>query len=225
MSPTSKAGSIPPAPEELHELLAARDADARERAWGRFVGRFSPLILHTARSVIRERDGAMDAYAVALEQLRADDCRRLRRYSEEPGAKFSTWLVVVVRRICLDHLRHRYGRTRSGESTDERAPRRRLVDLVAAPLDEGNDAADPAESGADRLEREQVAGALQVALARLEPRQRLLLVMRFEDERTAREIASLLGYPTPFHVYRAVNTALTDLRKSLAEQGIARLDL
>jgi len=166
----------------------------------------------------------MDAYALALEQLRADDCRRLRRYAEEPGAKFSTWLVVVVRRICLDHLRHRYGRT-TGESADDRAPRRRLVDLIAAPLDERVDAADPAESGEDRLDREQVAAALQVALARLEPAQRLLLAMRFEDERTAREIAPLLGYPTPFHVYRAINSALGGLRKSLAEQGIHRVDL
>ena len=167
----------------------------------------------------------MDAYALALEQLRADDCRRLRHYAEDPGAKFSTWLVVVVRRICLDHLRHRYGRGKPREPADDRSSRRRLVDLIAAPLDESLDAVDSAESGADRLEREQVADALQVALARLEPAERLLLAMRFDDDRTAREIAALLGYPTPFHVYRAVNVALATLRKSLAEQGIARLDL
>jgi hypothetical protein len=45
--------------------------------------------------------------------------------------------------------------------------------------------------------------------------------MRFEDNRSAREIAQLLHYPTPFHVYRALNTVLGELRGSLAQRGIS----
>jgi hypothetical protein len=43
--------------------------------------------------------------------------------------------------------------------------------------------------------------------------------MRFEDDRPAREIAQLLRYPTPFHVYRTLKTLLSELRVSLAQQG------
>jgi DNA-directed RNA polymerase specialized sigma24 family protein len=48
----------------------------------------------------------MDGYAYVLEALRSDDYRRLRAYAADGRSKFSTWLVVVARRLCLDlHLR------------------------------------------------------------------------------------------------------------------------
>jgi hypothetical protein len=44
--------------------------------------------------------------------------------------------------------------------------------------------------------------------------------MRFEDGRSAREIAVALRYRTAFHVYRALHTVLAELRLSLARRGV-----
>jgi RNA polymerase sigma factor (sigma-70 family) len=208
------------APQELQDLLQATGAVARDEAWGRFVNRFSPLLLHTARSVVREHDHAMDAYAHVLERLRDEDGRRLRQYAEDPRSQFTTWLVIVARHLCLDHLRQRYGRFRGEQSTDPsvKTSRRRLVDLIATEIDQAG-LPDPRGGAEEDLRRRDLASALEASLARLSPAHRLLLTMRFEDDRPAREIAQLLRYPTPFHVYRTLKTLLSELRVSLAQQG------
>ena len=210
------------APQELRELLQAARPTERDAAWARFIDRFSPLLLHTARSVVRDYDQAMDAYAHLLEQLRADDARRLRQYSEDPRTRFTTWLVVVARRLCHDHVRQRYGRVRDTGGSDPltRESRRRLIDLIAEELDGSTPLADPGDSPDAELARRDRTAALQASLAQLPAADRLLLAMRFEDDRPVREIAALLGYPTPFHVYRAVNTVLQQLRRSLLQRGI-----
>jgi RNA polymerase sigma factor (sigma-70 family) len=211
------------APQELRDLLQATRPGERDAAWERFVDRFSPLLLHTARSIVRDYDQAMDAYAHLLEELRADDARRLRQYSEDPRTRFTTWLVVVARRLCHDHVRQRYGRVRETAQSDPttRESRRRLIDLVAEELDGSAPLADPADSPDAELARRDRTAALQASLAQLPSADRLLLAMRFEDDRPVREIAALLGYPTPFHVYRAVNAVLQRLRRSLRQRGVS----
>ena len=56
----------------------------------------------------------MDVFARVCEALREDDLARLRCYAEQPihGARFSTWLVTVVRRLTIDWFRRRDGRRR-----------------------------------------------------------------------------------------------------------------
>ena len=211
-----------PAPPELQDLLQASSATARDEAWSRFVARFSPLLLHTARTVAREQDRTMDAYAHLLEQLREDDSRRLRRYLENTGAQFTTWLVVVARRLCVDFLRQRYGRapTAPGKAADH-ATRRRLEDLIAVEIDEVTALAETRAGPDESLRRCDLHLALQAALAQLPPAHRLLLGLRFEDNLPVREIAKLLRYPTPFHVYRTLNAVLAELRQVLAARGVA----
>lgn len=208
-------------PQELRTFLAARTPEARNDAWAAFLHRFSPLLLHTARSVASEYDLAMDAYAHVLDRLQADDGARLRQYAENPGSRFTTWLVVVARRACVDFLRQRYGRTRgaSEQAAEDRAARRRLVDLVGADLDVEKGLADKETAADEALEASELRAALSAALASLEPRQRLLLALRYQDGLTAREIALRLNLPTPFHVYRAIETALRLLRDTLAATG------
>jgi len=118
-------------PAPLSRLLNAEEPSAREACWADFVSAYSRLILHVAREMGGEHDAAMDRYAFVLEQLRRDDCRRLRSYVADGRSEFSTWLVVVAQRLCRDHLRHRYGRMRHPESDpatydDEWAARRRF---------------------------------------------------------------------------------------------------
>jgi RNA polymerase sigma factor (sigma-70 family) len=210
------------APQELLDLLQATQAEAREAAWARFVTRFSPLLLHTARTVAHEHDRAMDAYAYLLEQLHQDDARRLRRYAEEPRAQFTTWLVVVCRRLCIDFLRQRYGRLEqvAPPGAAPQVVRRRLAELVAKQLDRAGPMPDPALGADEELRRRDLTAALQTCLDRLPPAQRLLLAMRFEDDLPVREIAKLLRYRSPFHVYRTLTSILAELRLGLRRLGV-----
>lgn len=164
----------------------------------------------------------MDAYAHTLEHLREDGCRRLRAYVPDPNIKFESWLVVVTRRLVMDYLRHRYGRTRSASSgrQHEQQSRRRLEDLVAEEINP-DQIIDESYAGADAsVRRQELAHALTEALGTLPPADRLLLALRFEDERSPREIATTLGLPTVFHVYRRLGAALTKLRAALRARGI-----
>jgi RNA polymerase sigma factor (sigma-70 family) len=204
-------------PSELSSLLGAADAAARETAWPAFLNSYSRLLLHVARQVGHDYDAAMDAYTYIVEQLQAGDYHRLRGYAGDGRSKFTTWLVVVARRLCLDHLRHRYGRARDNGQSEgsSRAGRKRLEDLLAEQVDV-TDLADTAAGPEAELIASEQSQTLTAALAGLEPRDRLLLALRFEDDLSAREIASLVGYPTPFHVYRRLNTLLVSLRERLA---------
>ena len=210
-------------PAELSQLLAAEEPHRAEGAWAEFVHAHSRLLLHVARSLARDQDDAMDRYAYLLEQLRRDDCRRLRGFVGDGRSKFTTWLVVVARRLCLDYDRHRYGRAdraRDVEGQTARAERRQLRDLVGAEMDIGA-LPDASGRGADEelIARER-GEALAGALAGLEPADRLLLRLRFDGGRSASEIARVMGFPTQFHVYRRLERVLATVRRELENRGI-----
>ena len=208
-------------PFELSRLFQAPDGPARDDAWADFVAAHSRLLLHVARSLNPDHDAAMDGYAYVLERLREDHCRRLQGYVADGGSKFTTWLVVVARRLCLDFHRHRYGRARDStpDSAAEQAARRRLADLVAGAADPDQLAAPAADPALSTQVRE-LHETLAAATARLAPTDRLLLKLRFDDDLSAREIAAVVGLATPFHVYRRINTLLELLRRSLSQRGV-----
>ncbi|HTI06009.1 MAG TPA: sigma-70 family RNA polymerase sigma factor [Gemmatimonadales bacterium] len=198
-------------------MFGADDPAARAAAWDTFLERYSRLLLHTARSLHPDYDATMDAYAHLLEQLEQGDFRRLRAYTPDSRSKFTTWLVVVARRICVDHLRERYGRTTGTSSV-----RRRLADLL---VDELDPATTPLPDGAATnpetgLRARELSQAVTATLARLDARDRLLLKLRFADDLPAREIAQLMHFPTPFHVYRRLNAVLEQLKTALHRRGI-----
>ena len=202
---------------EVSGLLGASDAAAREVAWAAFLKVHNRLLLYVARTVASDYDSAMDAYAHVLEQLRASDCRRLRAYAADGRSKFTTWLVVVARRLCLDHFRQRYGRPRAATGQGER---HRLVDLISSDVDLNQLPDAKATNPGVELELAERLGALERALGTLDPRDRLLLKLRFQDALSAREIAGLLGFASPFHVYRRLNTLFASLRAELGRRGI-----
>jgi RNA polymerase sigma factor (sigma-70 family) len=207
-------------PPSLSRLLAARSAHDADADWRAFIAEHSRLILHVCHSVWRGHDDAMDAYAQVLEHLRAEDYRRLREFARDPRSRVSTWLVVVARRICLDLYRRRYGRPGSDGAREQRRERRRLQDLVADQL-ELHDPAAPETGGTDaRLRHAELHDALQRALIDLSSRDVLLLKLRFTDELAAQEIARLLGFPSPFHVYRRLNALLAELKGALHQRGV-----
>ncbi len=188
-------------PLEISRLLEASDDLSRQRAWEAFLTQYNRMLLHVSRSIDREYDGVMNRYEYMLEQLRADDFRRLRKYENDERTKFSTWLMVTARRLAVDAHRKQYGRPAKGKDSGERAIRKRLVDLLAADVDPDllidEDAADP--------EQQIVANDRKAVLARvletLSTQDRLLLSLRFEYDSSVSEITEAMGLHSQFQVY------------------------
>jgi RNA polymerase sigma factor (sigma-70 family) len=166
----------------------------------------------------------MDAYAHVLERLRANEFARLRKFTGGDRDNLSRWLVVVSRRMCLDLHRQRYGRTREHTPERERVARKRLVDE----LWEKRKPTDLADPGADNpemaLRRGELAQALREALETLAPDEQLLLALRFDNQLSARRIAEILDFPSPFHVYRRLNGLLARVREKLEGRGFTDPD-
>ena len=212
--------SVTGLPHSLSRLVQARTASDADAAWRDFVAEHSRLVLHVCRSVWRTPDDSMDAYAQVLEHLRADDFRRLLEFAHHPRSKVSTWLVVVARRTCLDLYRRRYGRPGNDGVQEHRRARRRLQDLVAEQLALHDAAAPESEETDAAIRHAELFDALHGTLGALPARDLLLLKLRFSDELAAQEIARLLDYPSPFHVYRRLNALLAELRRSLNGRGV-----
>jgi RNA polymerase sigma factor (sigma-70 family) len=216
------------APLELGQLLQASTHTVREAAWEELIAQHTRLILAAARSFGGGSDEAMDRYAFILEKLRESDFRRLRTFRPDAGARFSTWLTLTARRLCLDHHRAVYGRPRGGacssESTVLQTLRRTLLDSVGAEytVDAIADSTlISAETRAIVSERDSI---LREELEKLPSRDRLLLALRFEDEMPTSRIALVLGLPNQFSVYRRLNSILSQLRAGLESRGVDAAD-
>jgi RNA polymerase sigma factor (sigma-70 family) len=211
-----------PVPYELSHLLDHLEPSARDDAWTAFVQANSKLILYVAHSLGGDHDDVMDRYAFVLEQLRRDDFHRLRAYGADGRGKFTTWLVVVARRLCLDHQREKYGRVRGEDDgrEDGLRMRGRLVDLISDGADI-TELIDTSDGGPEeRLRALQLDAALKAAVAALEPDDRLLLRLRFEDELSAPQIARIMSCRSQFDVYRRLRHVLETLRTALIRHGV-----
>ena len=104
-----------------------------DAAWDLFLDRYRRLIFAAIRHYAQDYDDVMDIFTRVCEALRAEDLQRLRRYLEQPThrARFSTWLVTVVRNLTIDWFRHRDGRRRLSALATELPPlRRRIFETV-----------------------------------------------------------------------------------------------
>jgi len=95
------------------DRLARRDS---EGAWEAFLVEHRRLILATIGHLLRDPDDRMDAFALVCERLREDDLRRLRHFHDDGPARFTTWLVTVVRNIAVDWVRQLHGRRRPSKA-------------------------------------------------------------------------------------------------------------
>jgi RNA polymerase sigma factor (sigma-70 family) len=214
-------GVLPPV---LATLLTATDREAKEAAWAAFVETYTPLLLHTAYRFGHTYDGAMDRYTYLLEHLYRNDFRRLRAFVAIGPGRFSTWLVVVARRLILDYHRQRYGRIRPATANNHdqtrtsSAMRWHLAEMVGdeLPLSAIEDGSIPGPEHAT-YEGERTE-ALRAAVSALEPRDKLLLTLRFDKELPAREIADVMGFPTQFQVYRRLSVVLAMVGKCLSRE-------
>jgi DNA-directed RNA polymerase specialized sigma24 family protein len=100
-----------------------------DAAWDLFLDRYRRLIFAAIRHYAQDYDDVTDVFARVCEALRADDLGRLRTYTAQPDhrARFSTWLVVVVRHVTVDWFRHRDGRRRLSVVAEALPPLRRRI--------------------------------------------------------------------------------------------------
>lgn len=92
-------------------LLALLNADPH-RGWGRFIERYTPVILARLEwAGLRDQDEKMEVYTLVCERLVADRCARLRSWKPGLGT-IEGWLSVVVRHVVVDWVRSRAGRRR-----------------------------------------------------------------------------------------------------------------
>jgi RNA polymerase sigma factor (sigma-70 family) len=209
-------------PAPLSSLLSSRDPQSRDEAWAAFLSAYSPLVMRVARLLGGDDDAVMDRYTFVLDQLRRDDCRRLHGYAADGRGEFATWLVLVVRRLCLDEHRHRYGRRQSAESSaaDRHAERRRLADLLGADPEFAGVAAPAGDEPDAGIRAIELSAALDAALACLEVSDRLLLRLRFDDGLSVPAIARITRAPSVGHAYRRIERVLGALRDALRAAGI-----
>lgn len=116
-------------------------------------------------------------------------------------------MCSCAHRLCIDFLRQRYGCTpNTSPPQTERGTRKRLVDSSAVDVGEVPNLHETSARRDEQLLRRDLDGAVQACLARFTPAQCVLLAMR--DDLPVREIAKVLRYPSPFHVYRTLNSLL-----------------
>ncbi|MBI3982319.1 MAG: RNA polymerase sigma factor [Gemmatimonadetes bacterium] len=113
----------------MADWLAELRLGRSEAAWDLFLDRYRRLIFAAIRHYAQDHDDVMDVFARVCEALREDDMRRLRSYIDQPKhrARFSTWLVTVVRHLTIDWFRHRDGRRRLSAVAAGLPPLRRRI--------------------------------------------------------------------------------------------------
>ena len=213
-------------PSELAALLAEHDPARCDLAWDAFVARYSKLLVMISREFGGSYDDVMDRYATTLERLREDDFRRLRAWRDDRRSALTTWLAVVTRRVCLDELRRRYGRSNRSDGPADielRRQRRRLIDLITeelVPEIDTPDAHGTVAAAELSVRRGELRDHLSQCVNDLPAEDQLLLALRFRDERSAADIAPILGMQSPFHVYRRLTKIATRLREALRRRGV-----
>lgn len=125
-------GYIRPHPPEgpaLDAWVVELQRGKSDAAWDLFLDRYRRLIFAAIRHYAQDYDEVMDVFAQVCESLREADLKRLRSYFDRPShsARFSTWLVTVVRHLTVDWFRHRDGRRRLSTVAAELPPLRRRI--------------------------------------------------------------------------------------------------
>jgi RNA polymerase sigma-70 factor (ECF subfamily) len=159
--------------EERCWLEAARGGDAR--AFGKVVRCYQQRAYRAALAILGNPDDAWDLAQDGF--VRAFD--RLEQYNVE--LPFYPWFHRLLRNLCLNHLRWR---------------RRRREDSMEAMEESGSFLrADPATSP-ERVAATHILGEqISMALRRLRPAAREILVMREIEDLSYAEIATLLEIP------------------------------
>ena len=208
-----------PVPPAVASLLATNTTDAKDRAWSEFLDQYSRLLLSASRRVGATHDETMDHYAFVLDRLREDDFRRLRVFTANGAGKFTTWLVVVAKRLSIDQHRQTHGRAETPEDDVELIARRNLADHVVQELD-WDQVAHTGPNPDQALLDDELKTAIAEVLSTLPTTDQLLLTLRFVDGYSPERVGRILGLGSRFQVYRRLKVVVGEVRERLRRKGI-----
>jgi RNA polymerase sigma factor (sigma-70 family) len=167
----------------IRERIVRGGADAWQVFVERYSGTIYTLALRLAPGGTEREEIAQAVYVSVLDRLVRDDCRLLREFREE--ARFETYLFAAIR--------NEVSRSRRRRALE----RGRIVqsDACEPDLARGRQGAGPAALAEGiGLDTAKVARLVGDCLARLEPRERLVLQLRFRDGLPYRRLAELFEW-------------------------------
>jgi RNA polymerase sigma-70 factor (ECF subfamily) len=190
---------------ETSKQLALRDPDVRlmlqvradePGAFAELVGRYQHRLVAIMNHLVGNADEGEDlAQEVFLRVYRAR-----RKY--HPRSKFSTWLFTIANNLALNCLRARQRKPVVPLAVHDSGP------LGPRPAEQL--APDPGTGPMQKVEKAELAAQVRHALAGLNERQRMAVVLnKFEDMNYA-EIAEVMGLTT-----KAVKSLLSRARMNL----------
>lgn len=162
-----------PSDQELVERALRGDQEAFRALVSRYERMVYNLLARMLRDPALAEDLAQDTFVRAFSHLATFD----------PRYKFSNWLLRIAHNAAIDAMRRR-GPTLLPLEGDEGAGS--PADSVAAPR---------GEDGLLRVERQDLARALEAGMARLRPEYRQVLVLRYHEDLGYDEIARITGLP------------------------------
>lgn len=144
---------------------------------------------------LASRVGASDVVQEAL----AEAARRLLEYLRQRPAPFYVWLRELARQRLIDlSRRHLYTRRRGvGREAPWTIP---LADESAMELADQLISSGTSPSG--RMQKDELRGQVRAALARLEPSDGEVLVLRYLEQLSTHEVAAVLKIAEPTVRYR-----------------------
>jgi RNA polymerase sigma factor (sigma-70 family) len=214
--------------EALEERHADRSfADLREKvvagddeAWRDLVEKYSRFVWTVALRLLAGSRGdreeqVQETYRRVFERLRRDDFRLLRGFRGR--CRFSTYLYRMVQTARSDVQRREIRDREHAEPVDFTDEVNRKIEAAMAETANGCDAGTgPAFAGEGRPSPELIRGEVERIAAALDPRERILVKLRFRKGLKLRELATTLGY-------RDTNDAAYALRKALKRLGAGAL--
>jgi RNA polymerase sigma-70 factor (ECF subfamily) len=173
------------------EDLMARIARGDEQAFRTLASRYVPRALGLSRRVLGNEADAEEIVQEALLRVWLNAARW------RPAAAFRTWFYRIVLNLCLNRKR--------------RARLAALADIA--------EPADPTPSAAHRMERDETDRLVAAAIAELPDRQRVAVVLTYQEGMSNAETAAVLGTTVS-----GVETLLVRARRALRRALGSMLD-
>lgn len=159
-----------------------------------YSGRLIRYAGHILRDISSAQDAVQDAYVRYIRHIRNANVEK-RAIDNLPA-----WMFRTTRNLCLDRLRA--ANTRNETSLDVETDSMTAFAVFESPASE-----------ADRSDRKSV---LKTAIAeKLSPREQEVLTLKFEEDRSYREIAEITGVSVG-HVGAILHRAMEKLRQYCA---------
>jgi RNA polymerase sigma-70 factor (ECF subfamily) len=195
-----KAVTPDPAEGEVERSLIRRAQRGERAAFDTLVRRYDQEVLRMALRIVQSPEEVQDLYQEVFLKV----YRSLGRFRLE--ARFSTWLYRIVMNVCLDHLRRQKARHEMQMPEIEEGQPDFLHKL---PDDR------PILNPERALQSQEIGGRLQLAMARLSPRERLVFELKHCQGLKLRDIGEMCGTSEEAaknSLFRALQKLRTDLR-------------